>query len=287
VYAATRTSTRAKMRRWRILFLFLGWARAGARPLTSAHEWRTVHVYVGEGGQYDVPESVYPQLAGGEGEWRGQCQQDAAVARVLGGQRDGFFVDLGAHDALVFSNTVVLEQRYGWRGLCIEPVEAYHWGLAHRACQVVSAVVGDGTGAVEFDARLTPGAACPGCAGIVSPHTDNRAALHAADARRRPTVRLDTLLALFGAPRVIDYLSLDIEGAETDALRALFYADAYHVRVLTVERPNAKARALLREKGYRFVRALCPEHGDLLYAHRNETVAEDEFAVCGHWCAGP
>ena len=263
--------------------LLLLLASASAAALDAASEWRTVRIHVGADAQYSTSEGPYPQLHTSEDGWMGQCEQDRAIVRLLSGQRDGFFVDLGAHDALVFSNTVVLEQRYGWRGICIEPVEAYHWGLAHRRCQVVSAVVGEEGAHVEFDARLTPGATCPGCAGVVGPHTDNRAALHAADARRRPTVRLDTLLDALWAPSVIDYLSLDIEGSETAALRALIEG-GYRVRVLTVERPNAEAQFLLRSEGYRFVRALCPEHGDLLYVHQSVKVDADEFAACGRWC---
>lgn len=36
-------------------------------------------------------------------------------------KRGGVFVDVGAHDGVQFSNTHLLETKYGWTGVCIEP----------------------------------------------------------------------------------------------------------------------------------------------------------------------
>lgn len=41
-------------------------------------------------------------------------------------KNDGFFIELGAHDGLTQSNTALLEFKYGWKGVLIEPSpEAY------------------------------------------------------------------------------------------------------------------------------------------------------------------
>ena len=52
-----------------------------------------------------------------------------------------------------------------------------------------------------------------------------------------PQVPFDTLLDRFGAPPVIDYLSLDVEGYECDVLTEKVL-DKYDFRVLTIERPH-------------------------------------------------
>ena len=67
------------------------------------------------------------------------------------------------------------------------------------------------------------------------------------------------------APSTIDYLSLDIEGAELDALKAFDFAK-YRFLVLTIERPVAALRALLRQNGYSFLKTGgC--FGDQMWVH--------------------
>lgn len=51
-----------------------------------------------------------------------QAGQDVWVLQQI---PKGFFVDVGAHDGVESSNTYALEL-CGWKGLCIEPSEAYH-----------------------------------------------------------------------------------------------------------------------------------------------------------------
>jgi hypothetical protein len=82
--------------------------------------WRAVHVYVGP--------SAHVTWAGPRG-WMGECLQDLHVMRLLGYPRAGFFVDLAAHDAAVYSNTLAMEEHYGWHGICIEPLHRHFWGL--------------------------------------------------------------------------------------------------------------------------------------------------------------
>ena len=51
------------------------------------------------------------------------------------------------------------------------------------------------------------------------------------------TVSLQEILRNHRAPHVIDYLSLDAEGAE-DFLMNHFPFDKYRIKIMTVERPN-------------------------------------------------
>ena len=51
-----------------------------------------------------------------------QWQQDLFALQTSGEKRGGFFVEFGAADGLTHSNTYMLETKYGWSGLLIEPL---------------------------------------------------------------------------------------------------------------------------------------------------------------------
>ena len=63
------------------------------------------------------------------------------------------------------------------------------------------------------------------------------------------TLPLSTIIAELDVPRVIDYLSLDIEGAELMAMRT-FPWSTHRIKVITVERPEQKLCELFTTHGY-------------------------------------
>ncbi len=134
----------------------------------------------------------------------GVVGQDRTIVDVFDGKKGGFFVDLAANDAVRLSNTLTLEKMFGWKGLCIEPNPGYMKGYLHRKCQLVQAVVGpveDETVSFKFDSGAL--------GGIVGEGFDNKEAGNAP----MYTVSVGKILQDFSAPSLIDYLSLDIEGA--------------------------------------------------------------------------
>ena len=142
---------------------------------------------------------------------------------------------------------LALETRLGWRGLCIEPNPVYWVGLTHRACTVVSSFVGSQQGAslnFSWNAEYTRG-------------------MDSSGAERRTTARLGNILRVSGAPKLIDYLSLDVEGME-ESVMMTFPWDHYSIHAMTVERPSDGLKANLLSHG--FVEA--KKHGwfgDILY----------------------
>ena len=97
--------------------------------------WHAVHVFYGtkEGLFNDVPSTISATQ-----ESYAQVGQDTLLLDLLG--NEGYFLDLAANDAVDLTNTLALE-RHGWTGLCIEPNPRYWYGLAHRNCTVVGALV--------------------------------------------------------------------------------------------------------------------------------------------------
>eukprot|EP00961_Rhodomonas_salina_P203429 2744974-Rhodomonas_salina.1 len=139
--------------------------------------------------------------------WTSQARQDRTIVDVFGGKRGGFFVDLAANDAVQISNTVTLEQEYGWDGLCVEPMPRYYEGHLKRRCMLAAAVAGARTGEeVKFAVRPFAGS------GIVRNDMDNKPGNSGTSEKMKfTTVSVAQMFRDFGVPKVVDYLSLDIE----------------------------------------------------------------------------
>lgn len=191
--------------------------------------------------------------------------QDQWVVRLLGGQRGGFFLDSGASNGVRGSNTYLLETRYGWNGICVEPNDEFFAELvSRRSCHCVNCCLYDVDGEVDFvDAGVLGGIAreyhprllalARQVYGVPARPDGSPATV----TRRARTIR--SVLRELGAPPTIDYWSLDTEGSELTILKS-FPFDEYGFRVLTVEHNNFPVRReierFLRERGYRRVAAL-------------------------------
>jgi hypothetical protein len=78
------------------------------------------------------------------------------------------------------------------------------------------------------------------------------------------TTPLTAVLEERNAPSVIDYLSIDIEGAEERVL-AGFNFEKYIFRCMTIERPSDLLRDLLKEHGYVLIKEI--PRLDCFYVH--------------------
>lgn len=178
----------------------------------------------------------------------GDHSQDKWVSeKVFPGVTNGYFVDVGAYDGVSHSNTKRLEEK-GWTGLCIEP---FPHDFSGRTCRLLKEVVYSETGKrVTFYAADLIG----GVADSLGTYKDK--------AERSPSVELVTitlgdLLDREKAPRFIQYLSIDIEGAELEALRGIPF-DKYRFGAIDVEHnyespKREDMRGLLEQNGYQRV----------------------------------
>lgn len=242
--------------------------------------WRSVHLYYGSAdlltNAIKVRRLGYPgsqAVAWGSDEekfddasvrWYSEHGQDVAVAKFFGFKRSGYFIDLAAHKAAESSNTYALERYYGWEGLCIEPNSVYWFDLSmRRKCHVLGAVVGPKS-MQEVTFRVKDNA--PGLAGIVGDDFDNkpRTQDEVGNDSTRYTASFSDILEMFDVPRVIDFLSLDVEGAERFIMGG-FPFERYTINVMTVERPDTSLVDLLQDHGYKHVYNF--RRGDTLWAH--------------------
>jgi FkbM family methyltransferase len=184
-----------------------------------------------------------------------QLGQDLWVLERSGFQRAGFFVEFGATDGIRLSNTYLLEQAFGWSGICLEPnPRLYEQLQSNRRCTVADLCIGAHSGeTVDFVLAEEYGGMVKDMARDV--HAQRRAAYWADPGNRitLQTICLHDALVQLGAPRRIDYLSIDTEGSEYDIL-STFPFEQWDVRRLTVEHNHSADRErihqLLTERGY-------------------------------------
>ena len=203
------------------------------------------------------------------GRYHGLNQLDKKMEAYLDYDA-GYFVELGANDGVSQSNTLYFEKYRGWRGLLVEPApHNYLRCRANRAPEnhiVCAACVSFGF-QPEF-VRIAYANLMSTPLGLASDIADPMA--HAHSGRRFLGPRedvfeygavartLDALLREAGAPQRIDFLSLDVEGAELEVLRGVDHT-AFRFKFLLVEcRDFERMHSYLRALDYAFVENLSP-----------------------------
>lgn len=181
------------------------------------------------------------------GVWHSQLSQDRIVATLLRQKRSGYFVDAASSEPLLHSNTRTLERDFGWSGLCIEANPRFWNATAsmRKRCCLVGAAVAERRAEMNYHSYPN---AFAGMGGLIRPGTKN--------AFKPPSmavqaVTMAEVLKRFNAPPTIDFMSLDVEGAEELAMRA-FPFDVHTVSIMSIERPRAKLVSLLQSHGYRY-----------------------------------
>ncbi|PRY21391.1 FkbM family methyltransferase [Aliiruegeria haliotis] len=181
--------------------------------------------------------------------------------------RGGYFVDLACADGVRINNSLFLERHLGWKGLLFEPNPRFRKRIeAHRTSPLVTRCVTDRIGSVE-QFRIDNGM----LGGIVSDATDNNPRFRGEELKAAEIIEVETTtlaheLDQAGAPSTIDFLSLDVEGAEWIVMRK-FPFDRYQFKFMTIERPPPELDLLLDKQGYRQVAHM---RSDVIYAHETQ-----------------
>ena len=180
-----------------------------------------------------------------------QLNQDFFVLHELGWETGGFFVEFGATDGYTLNNTWLLEKEFGWTGILAEPSRSWKSALENsgRSAKLELDCVWS-----ESNAKLTfeeaPWGELSTIQSFGGGDFHDRVNSKTYEVR---TVSLNAMLERHGAPRQIDYLSIDTEGSEYDILAATDF-DKYSFRCITCEHNFTKNREkihdLLTAHGY-------------------------------------
>lgn len=182
-----------------------------------------------------------------------QLYQDLWALSETEGRRGGYFVEIGAFDGVTFSNTYLLERKYGWSGLLAEPNPLLEKRIrASRRVPLCTRPV-DGVTGREVTMLFVP--TMPELSGMVEHAFNDHLAAHRSGGLPtvQRTISLTDMLDEFEAPNYIDFMSIDTEGSEPDILSALDF-DRYQVNLFAIEHNNTvseeKLEQLLIPKGY-------------------------------------
>lgn len=232
--------------------------------------------------EYDKFQGVHPSFSDfcnihsigrGPGKYDSkgsQFDQDAFLYQnFFAGKKDGFFLDIGANHPLIYSNSLFFDQCLGWKGLAFEPNPQYlqawetpgirttelHPNCIWKETKDMHFKGGGVTGGItEIDGQGTWTAHCLSLEDVLDAHRDKH----------------------------IDFISLDIEGAEIDLLQNFpFYK--YDIGVWLVETFWLDARKIdhiFMTNGYYKVAQLAI---DSVYVKATDTIWYPEMEQQSHW----
>ena len=180
---------------------------------------------------------------------------------------NGFFVELGAHDGISQSNTFYYEKNKNWNGILIEPTP--HIFLRskknfyfNRAC-------------VSFNFKKNFIELIYASLKTFSPQfmTKKRQTEHTARSEltindkiftyKVRAVTLNSILIKAKAPKIIDFLSLDTEGAEFEVLNGIDFK-RFSFRYMLIETYYfSKLKKFFLKKNYKYIKKI--NHNDYLF----------------------
>lgn len=198
--------------------------------------------------------------------YRGQLLQDKWVIEEVfkNDSMNRYYVDIGAHEGIDLSNTYILEKEYGWKGICIEALPNLFEILQKNRpnAQCISTCLYDEETELEFQMGSGRDLMLSGVKKSLDFHRPQ------GDVLKIKTELIGNVFKRCNCPKIIDYISLDIEGAEYNVLKKFPFTE-YKVLAWTIEHnyvvnKRLAIRELLESNGYQFVKEV--QHDDY-YVH--------------------
>lgn len=176
------------------------------------------------------------------------------------GEKNGFFVEVGADDGVDKSNTLFFEN-IGWKGICVEPSPVRFKSLQkNRGCVLINKAIH--TEIKDFDFIDIVGYG-KGLSGIIESYhpkhferietetTDNKEPISKTKIKVS-SIPLSEVLEMNNV-NFINYLSVDVEGGEHEVLKSIDFEKVL-IDVIGVENNygNEIIKTFLFERGYRY-----------------------------------
>lgn len=192
-----------------------------------------------------------------------QAGQDVVVDKILKQKRGGVFVDVGAYDGIMGSNSLFFEQHRAWSGVLVEPMPTFFdMATSARKSPCLNCAVGPQTGTAEFIAVSQGYTQMSGLLDHYDPKLLERVRQDPRHEESVITVQMQTLSDIIAATGTDhpDFVSLDIEGGELAVLES-FPFDRHRVAIWAIENNSGSSdiRKIMTSNGYNLVEFCGPD----------------------------
>ena len=168
-------------------------------------------------------------------------------------KKNGYFVEIGAFDGVLGSNCIHFDKSMNWEGLAIEPSKIQFEKLSkNRNCKVLNKAISSTEKDVEFIEVIE------GLTQMSGIDDDNYSAKLIIENNKKNKFNKNKMKTSTFEKSIltkeIDYLSIDIEGAELDVLKSINFQE-YIIKVISVENNNPEKinfNSFLKENNFSF-----------------------------------
>jgi FkbM family methyltransferase len=187
-----------------------------------------------------------------------QCRQDEFLNTVVfDNKKQGFFIDIGAHDGKTFSNSLFFESANQWNGICVEPNPTVFAKLdSSRKSTNLNVCIGASNKTIKFTQ-------IEGYAEMLSGISENYDERHIqridrdieskGGKRNEIEVEMITLNSIESLKnQKIDFISIDTEGNEFDIVSSMDF-NTLDVEAIVIENNYKDERIREFLSGFNFV----------------------------------
>jgi FkbM family methyltransferase len=179
-----------------------------------------------------------------------QLNQDLFALIVNKFKKNGYFIEIGANNGFDLSNTIYLEENFNWNGILIEANPAYKKSLAKRKSIIVNKAISDKAGSAVFRKAGLYGGLEKFLDKKYSKHIKNK------DTIIVKTISINEIFEKYTPPSIIDFISIDVEGAELMILKQVLAIKNHRFKCGCIEHNYRKKdqkifKKVLEEKKYK------------------------------------
>jgi FkbM family methyltransferase len=195
-------------------------------------------------------------LANTEVDWQTDENNDIWVLQTLKQKCNGVFIEAGTAGR---SNCVALENHFGWTGVCLEPHSLSFEILLHQKRQnPIKKCLHSYNGETDFYECRTGGLEgkplhyeqLSGIPNYIEPWWIDIVKEHGTVVKKE-CITLEQVIIDYNLPTTIDFLQMDIEGAEIEVLKS-FPFDKYTFLTMAIE-SGFRYKELLNKNNYTMV----------------------------------
>ena len=164
-----------------------------------------------------------------------QDKQDEILEKyVFKGHKNGFFMDVGAHDGISINNTLYFEKYNNWTGVNIEPIKKNYDNLVINRpnCININCAICNNVGTADFICNT-------GYTEMISGLKDNFDIRHLCRLEKENnqmgstseiikvnTTKIESICDEYNIKH-INYLSIDVEGAEFEVIKSINFDNLF------------------------------------------------------------